>query len=162
MAAWEGMFPKLIPETVEIFWVDFYQTVITSTIQVNWWKFIEKYIPYKGMWLSEWVRWWYAPIIKFFDIVLALFIGFLEFIWEFVKILSLTLRLFWNILAGMILLGLIVLTSMFLFKVLIGKEIPLILPLVVFVFELFVAFLQALVFSLLVLVYFKLAEASHH
>jgi len=41
-------------------------------------------------------------------------------------------------------------------------EVPFLLPLVVFVIELFVGFLQALVFSLLVLVYFKLAEQSHH
>ncbi len=135
---------------------------IVYWFKVNWFKFIEKYIPYKGLGLAEDVKWWYAPIIRFFDVVLALFIGLLEFVGEFIKIVSLTLRLFWNILAGIILLWLMIVTSMFFSKILIGKEIPLLLPLIVFVFELFVAFLQALVFSLLVLVYFKLAEASHH
>jgi len=55
----------------------------------------------------------------------------------------------------MVLLGLIVSATMALMK------IPFLLPLVVVVFELFVGFLQAFVFSMLVLVYFKIAAAGH-
>gem|GEM_PF-485750 len=55
----------------------------------------------------------------------------------------------------MVLLGLIVSATMALMK------IPLLLPLVVVFFELFVGFLQAFVFSMLVLVYFKIAAAGH-
>jgi F0F1-type ATP synthase membrane subunit a len=40
-------------------------------------------------------------------------------------------------------------------------KVPFLLPLLVFIVELFVGFLQALVFSLLVAVYFKLAETTH-
>ncbi len=131
-------------------------------IKVHWISFFKKYIPYNGIGLVEkpkWI-WWYVG--KFFDIVLWLFIWFLELISEFVKMLSLALRLFWNILAGMILLWLIISATMFLTSLIFGKGVPLVLPLVVMIFEIFVSFLQALVFSLLVLVYFKLAEASHH
>ncbi|MEI7562824.1 MAG: hypothetical protein WCJ39_03835 [bacterium] len=58
--------------------------------------------------------------------------------------------------AGMVLLGIIVSATMYFVKV------PAILPLVVVFFELFVGFLQAFVFSMLVLVYFKIAGESHH
>ncbi|MEI8092359.1 MAG: F0F1 ATP synthase subunit A [bacterium] len=59
-------------------------------------------------------------------------------------------------LAGMVLLGLIVSATMHFIKV------PALLPLLVVFFELFVGFLQAFVFSMLVLVYFKMAGESHH
>ena len=164
---WPGLHHIFRPVTSDLvvngvlalIWVSW---AILYWFKVNWFKFIEKYIPYKWIWLSDWVRGWVYPIVKFFDVFLALFIWFLEFIGEFVKVLSLTLRLFWNILAGMILLGLIIITAIFFTELIFGKGVPLLLPLIVFIFELFVAFLQALVFSLLVLVYFKLAEASHH
>jgi F-type H+-transporting ATPase subunit a len=75
---------------------------------------------------------------------------------EVAKILSLSLRLFGNILAWMVLLGLIVSATTAFIKV------PLLLPLIVVFFELFVGFLQAFVFSMLVLVYFKMAWEAHH
>ena len=127
----------------------------------NWWKFLEKYVPLKWVWIvqgkPEWgffkkIGWF---IVKFFDILLGLFIGLLEFIGEFTKMLSLTLRLFWNIIAWAVLLTLIVAATIAFMKV------PFLAPLVVFLMELLVAFLQAFVFALLVAVYFKLAEESH-
>jgi len=125
-------------------------------------EFIKKYVPYHWLGLVERPKSiaWY--IGKLFDILLGLFIGFLEFVGEFVKMLSLALRLFWNILAWIILLGLIVYASMAFTGFIIWKGVPLLFPLVVVFFEIFVSFLQALIFSLLVVVYFKLAEASHH
>jgi len=56
----------------------------------------------------------------------------------------------------MVLLGLVVAaTQSFL-------HVPLILPLLVIVYELLVACIQAFVFSMLVLLYFKVAVESHH
>lgn len=118
--------------------------------------YIEKYIWYKGIGIVPKVDSIGTFIAKIFDIIVWLFIGLIEFVWELAKMLSLSLRLFWNILAGMVLLGLIVTATMEFIKV------PAILPLVVVFFELFVGFLQAFVFSLLVLVYFKMAWQSHH
>ncbi|HBB04540.1 TPA: hypothetical protein DCZ39_06745 [Patescibacteria group bacterium] len=82
--------------------------------------------------------------------------GLIEFVGEVTKVLSLSLRLLGNILAGMVLLGLIVFATTSFLKV------PVLLPLVVVCFELFVGFLQAFVFSILVLVYFKIAGESSH
>ncbi len=124
-------------------------------------KFLERYVPLKGVWIVQWkpegnfvkkILWF---VIKILDILLWLFIGLLEFIGEFTKMLSLTLRLFWNIIAWVVLLTLIVGFAISMMKV------PFLAPLVVFLMELLVAFLQAFVFALLVAVYFKLAEESH-
>jgi len=56
-------------------------------------------------------------------------------------------------LAGMVLVWLIVAAANAIFTT------PALLPLVVVLFELFVSFLQAFVFTMLVLVYFKIAQA---
>jgi len=151
---------------------DIYFNWILAVVWVFWalwygfkrhgFKFVEKYIPYKWMWMVEEVKGIGSLFLKIVDILIALFIGLLEFVGEFVKILSLTLRLFWNILAWMVLLWLIIVAAAVLWGKIWWMEVPFLLPLIVFVIELFVGFLQALVFSLLVLVYFKLAEQSHH
>ena len=142
-----------------IFWVIW---SLAYWFKNNWLHFIEKYIPKNGVGISpsmpsikkpfKFIIW---LIIKVLDIALWLFIGFLEFVWEFTKMLSLTLRLFWNIFAWAVLLWLVVTATIY------AAKVPLIAPLVVFAMELLVGFLQAFVFSLLVLIYFKMAEESH-
>ena len=125
----------------------------------NGFHFIEKYLPIKGFGIAgDRPKGWKVIlwlIVKILDILLGLFIWFLEFIWEFTKVLSLTLRLFWNIFAWVVLLILIVSASVALFKV------PFLAPILVLIMELLVSFLQAFVFALLVLIYFKMAEESH-
>lgn len=123
-------------------------------IQNNWLKFFNKYLPINGVWLVKMDKIWKLPL-KIIDILLWLFIWLLEFIWEFTKALSLTLRLFWNIFAWVMLIILITAATISIIKV------PLIAPLLVIVLELLVSVLQAFVFSLLVLIYFKMAEESH-
>ena len=132
---------------------------IVYGFQNNGLHFVERYIPLKGFGIA-----WERPkgpkiilwiIVKILDILLGLFIWFLEFIWEFTKVLSLTLRLFWNIFAWVVLLILIVWATMAAFHV------PFLAPLLVVAMELLVSFLQAFVFALLVLIYFKMAEESH-
>jgi len=122
----------------------------------NGFHYIEKYIWYKWLGIVPKVTGIGTFVGKIFDVIIGLFIGLIEFVGELAKMLSLSLRLFWNILAGMVLLGIIVSATMYFVKV------PAILPLVVVFFELFVGFLQAFVFSMLVLVYFKIAGESHH
>ncbi|MDD5527485.1 MAG: F0F1 ATP synthase subunit A [Patescibacteria group bacterium] len=73
------------------------------------------------------------------------FVGILELVGEFAKILSLSFRLFGNIFAGEVLL------SVFLFL------FPFILPLPFMVLELGTALIQAFVFSVLTLVFIKMA-----
>lgn len=77
------------------------------------------------------------------------FVGILELIGEVSKIVSLSFRLFGNIFAGEVLLTVV----LFL--------VPYIVPLPFLGLEIFVGFVQALVFSMLTLVFLKIATAKH-
>jgi len=78
------------------------------------------------------------------------FIGILELVSEFSKMISFSFRLFGNIFAGEVLL----LVMSFL--------VPYIIPLPFYGLELFVGFIQALVFSFLTLVFLQMATTAHH
>jgi F-type H+-transporting ATPase subunit a len=78
-----------------------------------------------------------------------LFVGILEFISEFAKIISLSFRLFGNIFAGQVLLFVMAFLVSFL------------LPLPFMGLELFVGFMQAFVFAILTFIYFEQATHSH-
>lgn len=78
------------------------------------------------------------------------FIGLLELIAEFSKIISFSFRLFGNIFAGEVLVSVI--------KFL----IPLLIPIPFMGFEIFVGALQAYVFAMLSLVFFNMAASDHH
>jgi F-type H+-transporting ATPase subunit a len=87
---------------------------------------------------------------KFFSLKPAkAFIGFLELVSEVSKILSFSFRLFGNIFAGEVLL------------LVIGVLVPILAPIPFYGLELFVGFIQALVFSMLTLVFFNLATVGH-
>lgn len=80
---------------------------------------------------------------------ILLFVGFLEFIAEFSKMISFSFRLFGNIFAGEVLL------------VVIAYLAPALAPLPFFFLELFVGVVQALVFTMLSLVFLEIATTSH-
>lgn len=90
---------------------------------------------------------------KFFNFKnpIMAFVGLNELISEFSKIISLSFRLFGNVFAGEVLL------------VVIGFIVPFILPLPFMFIELFVGFIQAFIFSILTLVFLKVAttEEAH-
>ena len=77
------------------------------------------------------------------------FVGILELIAEMAKVISFTFRLFGNIFAGEVLL------------VVISFLMPYLAPIPFLGLELFVGFIQALVFSLLTAVFLKMAATSH-
>jgi F-type H+-transporting ATPase subunit a len=81
--------------------------------------------------------------------IVGSFVGLLEFISEFSKIISFTFRLFGNIFAGEVLL------------LVVGTLVPFIVPLPFLVLEIFVGFVQALVFSMLTLVFLVGATTGH-
>ncbi len=87
---------------------------------------------------------------KFFNFKspILFFVGILEGISEFAKILSFSFRLFGNIFAGEVLL------------LIVASLVPFIAPLPFFGLELFVGFIQALVFATLTLVFLQLATAE--
>jgi len=80
---------------------------------------------------------------------ISTFVGILELISEFARILSFGFRLFGNIFAGEIVLA----TMAFLFAFL--------LPVPFYALEVFIGFVQALVFMMLTLVFFQMASVSH-
>lgn len=81
--------------------------------------------------------------------VIMLFVGMLELVAEFAKIISFAFRLFGNIFAGEVLLGVV------------AFLIPYIVSLPFYGLEVFVGFIQALVFMMLSLVFFTVATIGH-
>jgi len=88
---------------------------------------------------------------KFFNFTnpINFYVGLLELISEFAKVISFAFRLFGNIFAGEVLLAVI------------GFLVPVIAPMPFYGLELFVGFIQALVFSMLSLVFFNMATIGH-
>ncbi|MBU0576711.1 F0F1 ATP synthase subunit A [Patescibacteria group bacterium] len=78
------------------------------------------------------------------------FVGILELVSEFARIMSFSFRLFGNIFAGEVLLAVI------------AFLLPLFVPLPFIGLELFVGFIQALVFATLTLVFINIATAKSH
>ena len=81
--------------------------------------------------------------------LIGTFIGILEFIGEFARVASFTFRLFGNIFAGEVLL--VVITFL----------VPYLMPIPFLGLEIFVGFIQALVFAMLTSVFLVMASASH-
>ena len=78
------------------------------------------------------------------------FVGLLEIISEFSKIMSFAFRLFGNIFAGEVLIAVI------------SYLIPVVLPMPFIGLEIFVGLIQALVFAMLSLVFINMATEAHH
>jgi F-type H+-transporting ATPase subunit a len=91
-------------------------------------------------------------LTKFFNFregFMGAFIGILELISEFVRIIAFAFRLFGNIFAGEVVL------------VVMAFLLPYVLPLPFYGLELFVAFIQAVILSVLSLVFMSLATQAH-
>ena len=78
------------------------------------------------------------------------FVGILELLSELAKIISLSFRLFGNVFAGEVLL------------VIVGSLAPYGAPVPFLVLEVFVGFIQALVFAMLTMVFISSAVTKHH
>lgn len=78
------------------------------------------------------------------------FVGILELVSEVAKMISFAFRLFGNVFAGEVLL---VITAFL---------VPYFIPLPFLLLEVFVGFVQALVFSMLTMVFISIAVAEHH
>lgn len=86
---------------------------------------------------------WKSPYI------IGTFVGLLEFISEFAKIISFSFRLFGNVFAGEILLAVMAFLA------------PFLAPIPFLFLEIFVGVVQAMVFAMLSLVFFKIATETH-
>ena len=76
-------------------------------------------------------------------------IGFIELLSEFIRIISFAFRLFGNIFAGEVVL------------IVMGYLFPYMLPLPFYAFEVFVSLMQAVIFSVLTLVFMAMATQAH-
>lgn len=120
---------------------------IFGIITIGLWKTFNKYVNIRvlGSMVTK-VR--KDPTVLFVAPI-SFFVGILEIIGECAKIASLSFRLFGNIFAGEVLLASMSVLSAF------------ILPIPFIFLEIFVGLVQALIFSLLVLVYFTIASEDH-
>jgi len=80
---------------------------------------------------------------------ITFFVGFLEIIGEFAKVASLSFRLFGNVFAGEVLLA-----SM-------AALVAYVIPIPFLFLEILVGMIQALIFSILLIVYFTIASTDH-
>jgi len=92
----------------------------------------------------------YAGKFVNFKSVLAFFIGIIELFSEMARLIAFSFRLFGNIFAGEVL----ILVIMFF--------VPVLLPVPLMLFELFVGFIQAAIFALLTLFFIKIAVTEPH
>ncbi len=109
--------------------------------------YFKKFINFGGA-----VKMWILERLGPFDFIMPLldiFVGLLEGVAEFAKILSFSFRLFGNIFAGSVLLFVL------------GAMIPVFLQTGIGLFELFVGVIQALVFGMLTMIFMSMATQSH-
>ncbi len=120
---------------------------IFGIISIGVWKMFNKYVNVKlfGNIISKIKK---DPTVLI-SIPIMFFVGILELVGEFAKIASLSFPLFGNIFAGEVLL------------MAMGSILAYVLPLPFMGLEIFVGLIQAIIFSVLTLVYFTIASQDH-
>jgi F-type H+-transporting ATPase subunit a len=118
--------------------IAFFTIEIAGVLLLGFWKYTGKFVN--------------LSFLKKFNTenLLAFFIGIIELFSEIARLVSFSFRLFGNIFAGKTLL----LIALFF--------VPLVIPVPILAFEIFVGFIQAFIFAILTLFFIKLAiEAPH-
>jgi F-type H+-transporting ATPase subunit a len=115
---------------------------------VGWWKYLNRFLNIEAF-LEIPKKFAKDKTVIFVNPIKA-FVGLIEIIGEMAKVASLSFRLFGNIFAGEVLL--ISMSMLFAF----------ILPIPFMFLEVLVGLIQALVFSILVLVFMSMATAEEH
>jgi len=133
-------------------------------------NFFFTYFPVTGKWYLEIEKrdmkpvLYYVlfPIIKFFDIVISMFLSFLDLIGLLAKIVSLSFRLFWNIVSGGVLIAMLIVAMSGFTENLTGfigwVSFPIIAPILLYLQSLLVACIQAMVFPLLVAIFIRVSQ----
>lgn len=170
---------------VDVEWLSSIITIPTTSFEFNiWlavvWILLMLWIQFKHLWgfkmFLEYVPLWgkniidlprgkmpaivFYPawlIVKLFDIWISLFVWILDIIWIFAKVISLSARLYWNMVSGWILLTMLVVWVNAATSGLIWSNFPVLAPLILYAQGLLVAVIQAFVFPLLVAIFIKLA-----
>lgn len=115
--------------TVALSLISFFAVEIFGIVTISLFKYLKKFVNINK-----------NPIFTF--------VGFIEFISEISRIISLSFRLFGNIFAGEVLL------------IVISFLMPFVLPLPFMFIELFVGLIQAFIFAILTLVFLKVATTD--
>ena len=115
-------------------------------------KLIHEYIPITGKWVMDGTGF----MAKLWDIIVSLFMWLLDIIGLFAKIISLSLRLFWNMSSGSILLNVIFIGLSWVTVWLIGVNLQIWLPIAIYLQWILAAVIQAFVFALLVSMWIRL------
>ena len=131
--------------TLAIAIVSVLSTQIFGIVAIGFLKYINKFLPFRGLFS---IKFGFLPVPSFFGFI-NFFAGCLELIAEVAKLVSFSFRLFGNIFAGEVLLTVV------------SFLVPYIIPLPFLFLEIFVGFVQALVFSMLTLVFLKMAATEH-
>lgn len=95
------------------------------------------------------LHWHYLGKFFNFSSVTMFFVGLLELVLEFAKIISFSFRLFGNVFAGEVLLAVMIFL------------VPYIIPVPFYGLEIFVGLIQAFIFAMLTLVFSKMATVHH-
>ena len=128
------------------------------------WK---NYIPFERGNLPKYIDVPVFLLVKTFDIIISMFLGVLEIVGHGAKIISLSFRLFGNVTSG----GLLMIMLVWAISTLtwgvewvvwdngiLGFEFPILFPVILHLQVLPVAFIQALVFPLLIAIFIKVAK----
>lgn len=122
---------------------------IVGIVAIGFWKYANKFIKLGDIWKS-----FRKGGVSIFVAFVEFAVGLIEIISELAKMVSLSLRLFGNVFAGEVLLTVM------------AGLVAFVVPLPFMFLELLVGFIQAIVFSMLVLVYLTVAtmevETAHH
>ena len=113
-------------------------------------------------WLPKYLKWYIFNFHwhDFLEKCVNVFVWWLHFIWEIVKTLSLSLRLFWNIFAWVVLISMLAFLGWMIAPFWLRVWELMVLPF--WFFEIFVALIQAVVFFVLASMYFRWAIEDHH
>lgn len=132
-------------------------------------KFFYDYVPFlwKGYIVLEQGKMpllLYLPLavwVKFWDIIISMFLGFLDLVGLLAKVISLAFRLFGNMTSGTMLVTMLIIGVSSMTNALTGFmggiNFPVIIPLIVYMQWLLVASIQAMVFPLLVAIFIRMA-----
>lgn len=119
------------------------------------WK---NYIPFERGNLPKYIDLPVFLLVKTFDIIISMFLGALEIVGHGAKIISLSFRLFGNVTSGGLLMVMLVGAVSALTTNLVWFEFPVLGPIILHLQALLVAFIQALVFPLLIAIFIKVAK----
>ena len=115
--------------TLALALITMFSVQIVGITSIGFFRYFKKFVNFKG------------PI--------DFFVGFVETVSEFAKIISFSFRLFGNVFAGGVLLAVV------------SSLIPILVPLPFYGMEMFVGAIQALVFAMLATVFLQMATVAH-